>query len=132
MRPLGYCMLPVMTGALFAMLQGYPALAWLTVGFPLAAVCASIWTWHAIRSRVCEVVLYEDRVAALSEFEAAEPPTAAQWKWVIDLRVSPQHADLTLGLSSIRLNRADWSEWEELVSALHWALHLHKDGPTGA
>jgi hypothetical protein len=119
--------MPIMVGALFSMLQGYPALSWLTVGFPLAASCATLWTWHSIRSTITEVIIADDRVATLSLFEAADPVSSFQWKWAIDLRVAPDHAELTLGLSTIRLHRRDWPEWTPLLEALHSAYQLQSE-----
>lgn len=130
-RPLGFCMLPVMTGALFSMLQGYQALSWLTIGFPLAAACASAWTWHAIRSEICEVHIAEGRVAVRSLFDAAEPLTDLRWKWLIDLRTAPDQVQITLGLSIIQLNRQDWPQWEELLGSLHWAVHSQPENAPG-
>ena len=43
-RPLGICMLPIMIGALVTVLQGFPALTYLTVGFPAALVVSMLWT----------------------------------------------------------------------------------------
>lgn len=109
------------------MLQGYPALSWLTIGFPLAATCATAWTWHSIRSTVVEVVVAQDRVAALSLFEAAEPVSGIRWKWAIDMRVAPDHVLLTIGLSPFRLNRHEWPEWSALLEALHSAYQLQSE-----
>ena len=109
------------------MLQGFVALPWLTIGFPLATALALAWTWHAIRSRICEITVVGDRICARSEFDAAEPVSAVRWKWALDIQIGSRHADLTLGLSPIRLYREEWPEWEELVASLHWA-HLQQPG----
>ena len=117
-KPLGFCMLPVMTGALVAMLQGYYALPYVTIGFAVAAACASAWTWVHIRSDVCEIHVHEGSVAVRSMLEAGVPTSSLDWKRVIDLESSPGHADVTLGLSSMRLDQEDWPEWIPMIEAL--------------
>lgn len=120
-RPLGFCMLPVMIGALVTMLQGYWALPWLTVGFPIASACALAWTWIRIRHDVCEITISDGRVSARSVFEAAEPVSPANWKWLIDLHDHGDYARATIGLSSIRLDRDEWPRWHAMIPALDYA-----------
>lgn len=118
MQPLGFCMLPVMIGALVSMLQGYAALPYLTVGFPIAIVCATTWTWVRIRGEICEVHIHEDSVAVRSLFDAALPSTDLEWKRVINVESASRHADVTLGLSSIRFEQERWPEWVHMMHSI--------------
>lgn len=114
-------MLPIMIGALFSMLQGYAALPWLTVGFPIAALAALTWTWLQIRGQVCEVTITQGSVAVRSLFEAASPVSDPEWKLIIDVSDHGDHALITIGLASIRLNREDWPLWHTMLPILDYA-----------
>jgi hypothetical protein len=120
-RPLGFCMLPVMLGALVSMLQGFDALPYLTVGFPIAGACATAWTWIKVRGDVCEIHIHDNSVAVRSMMDAALPASNLNWKRLIHLESEGSHADLTLGLSSLRLSQSDWPEWTHILSALRHA-----------
>lgn len=120
-QPLGFCMLPVMIGALVSMLQGYAALPYLTVGFPIAIVCATAWTWVRIRGEICEVHIHDDSVAVRSLFDAALPASDLNWKRIINVESGAGHADVTLGLSSIRLDQDRWPEWVHMMQAIRMA-----------
>ncbi len=117
-RPIGFCMLPVMISALVSMLQGYAALPFLTIGFPIAAGCALVWTWIRIRGEMCEVHIHGGSVAFRSLFEAALPTSKLNWKRVIHAELEGSHADVTLGLSTYRFDQANWPEWTTVVRAL--------------
>lgn len=120
-RPLGFCMLPVMIGALFSMLQGFAALPYLTLGFPIALCCATAWTWLHVRRLICEIHIYEGSVAVRTLHEAAHPPTDVEWKRILAVTTKAGHADITLGLASIRLDQDSWPEWLTVVDALRHA-----------
>lgn len=117
-QPLGFCMLPVMIGALVSMLQGYAALPYLTVGFPIAIVCATTWTWIRIRGEACEVHIHGNSVAVRSLFEAALPSSELDWKRVINVESASGHVDVTLGLSSIRFEQEHWPEWMHMIQSI--------------
>lgn len=114
-------MIPVMIGALVSMLQGFDALPYLTVGFPVAATCATIWTWVRVRGEVCEIHVHDDSVSIRSLFDAALPATPLEWKRVIDVERQPHMATVTIGLSSFRITQQDWPEWTHVVRALQQA-----------
>jgi hypothetical protein len=120
-RPLGFCMLPVMIGALFSMLQGFAALPYLTLGFPIALCCAAAWTWLYVRRQICEIHIYDDSVAVRTLHEAAQPPSDIEWKRILTVTTKAGHADITLGLASIRLDQGVWPEWLTVMDALHHA-----------
>lgn len=120
-RPLGFCMLPVMIGALVSMLQGFAALPFLTIGAPIAAICALAWTWIQIRGEACEIHIHDDSVAIRSLFDAALPSTRLEWKRVIHVEVDGTRADVTHGLSSLRIEQKSWPEWTDIVKALRRA-----------
>ena len=114
-------MLPVMIGALFSMLQGFAALPYLTLGFPIALCCAMAWTWLHVRRLICEVHIYEDSVAIRTLHEAAHSPSEVEWKHILAITTKAGHADITLGLASIQLDQDMWPEWHTMVEALRHA-----------
>ncbi|MGB1050191.1 MAG: hypothetical protein ACPG3U_10975 [Rhodothermales bacterium] len=114
-------MIPVMIGALVTMLQGFDALPFLTIGFPVAASCALIWTWISVRGAVCEIHIHEESVAVRSLFDAALPSGQLEWKRIIDVELDGKSASITLGLSSIRLHQKDWLEWPLILRSLESA-----------
>lgn len=123
-RPLGFCMLPVMIGALFSMLQGFAALPYLTLGFPIALCCAAGWTWLHVRRLICEIHIYDDSVAVRTLHEAAHPASDIEWKRILAITTKAGHADITLGLTSIRLDQDVWPEWFTVVEALRHAKNI--------
>lgn len=114
-------MIPVMIGALVSMLQGYAALPYLTIGFPVAALAATLWTWVRVRGELCEIHIHEESVAVRSLFEAALPASELEWKRIIDVDHEGRSATITLGLSSYRLEQADWPEWTIILRSLETA-----------
>jgi hypothetical protein len=124
-RPLGFCMIPVMIGALFSMLQGFVALPYLTVGFPIAAASAMIWTWIRVRSVICEIHIHEESVAVRSLFDAALPSTDLEWKRIIDVDQQGRSASVTIGLSSFRIQQGEWPEWPIILRSLGTARQFH-------
>lgn len=111
-------MLPVMLGALVSMLQGFAALHYLTIGFPIAITCAMGWTWIKVRGDICEIHIHDESVAIRSLMDAALPSSELQWKRLLHVEAESSHADLTLGLSTIRLTQSDWPEWTHILRAL--------------
>ena len=111
-------MIPVMIGALVSMLQGYAALPFLTVGFPVAAASALIWTWIRVRGVICEIHIHEESVAVRSLFDAALPSSDLEWKRIIDVDQEGLSASLTVGLSSFRIEQGDWPEWTLILRSL--------------
>ncbi|NQV73548.1 hypothetical protein HQ496_10525 [bacterium] len=126
-KPLGITMLPVMIGTLVAMLQGFPVLSVLYIGFPIALLLAFFWTWVRLRSDICEILIFEHKIALRSIFSAAHPIEDLQWKLLIDLRGGIDSALLTVGLEQFTLNMSDWPEWSRLTEHLQSTL-LHTLG----
>jgi len=118
-RPIGFCMLPVMIAALITMLQGYPALHFVTVGFPIAAAVALAWTWIQVRSVVVEIHIQGPHVAFRTLFDAATPPSVSSWHHIINVEQEPERTIVTLGLDSTVLYPEEWADWTEVVAALH-------------
>jgi len=108
-------MLPVMIGTLVAMLQGYSVLWVLYLGFPLALVVASFWTWLQLRNSICEILISEDKMAFRSVFDVAEPSRGQEWKLLLDMHPSSSGFTVTVGLEQFDLVSSDWPEWPELV-----------------
>jgi hypothetical protein len=121
-RPLGNTMLPVMIGTLVAMLQGYSVVSVLYIGFPVALLVASFWTWIRLRSAVCEILISDGMIALKSVYDAAEPSRGQQWKLLIDMHTIPSGLSVTVGLEQFELKASEWPNWSELLDHLESAL----------
>ena len=117
MRPFSVCVLPVMIGALIAVLQGYPALAFLTVGLPMAFAVASLWTLFRMQAVVAEVLVRPGEAAVRTIWECARG-RSPQWAPLYELRDDPDTLTLALGDTTYELDRAAWPEADTLLQAL--------------
>jgi len=115
-KPVGICMLPVMMGALVGMLQGYPVLGFLYFGFPISLLVASGWSWIQVRNIICEVHIHDGVVAIRSQWEAADLPSALNWRRLIDSSEIESGLRITLGLEEYSLHRQEWDRWSALSS----------------
>lgn len=116
-RPLGVCMLPIMIGASVTVLQGLPALTYLTVGFPVAVVVAVAWTLFRMQATVAEIFVRPGAAAVRSVWESlrARP---LRWVPIFELRAAPTTITLALGDTTYELDRAAWPEAEVLLDTL--------------
>ncbi|GIV59702.1 hypothetical protein GQ464_003255 [Rhodocaloribacter litoris] len=119
-RPLGACVLPVMVGALLAVLQEAPALAYLTRGFPAALAVAMLWTHFRLRALPAEVQVVPGAAAVRTVWACArnEPPA---WFRILDLRLTPDALQVTLGYTPYTLPFDRWPEHDDLLAALQEA-----------
>jgi hypothetical protein len=111
-------MLPVMIGALVAMLEGLPALNFLFVGSPAAISTAAAWTWIRIRDDIVEVCisLDLDGVAVLSRHDASEPRHPQTWKRLFDIEVDRENrVILTVGHEEFRIDADRFPDVDRLV-----------------
>jgi hypothetical protein len=122
-RPLGIAMLPIMIGTLVAMLEGFPVLSVLYVGFPIALAVSFLWTWLRLRGQICEILISNEKVAFRSIFATSEPSEGPNWKLLIDIRQKPSGISATVGLEEFVLDAVDWSNWITLVNHLKSAHH---------
>jgi len=122
-RPLSMTMLPVMIGTLVAMLQGISVLSVLYIGFPVAALLAFGWTWIQLRTKVCEILVSDQKIAMRSVFSAAVPTEKHHWKLLIDMRRNGKGVTITVGLEEFNLEPEDWPMWQDLIGQLDEALH---------
>ena len=120
-KPIGFCMLPVMIGALVTMLQGFYALGFLLYGFPIASVVALGWTWIRVRSQIVEIHFDRDLVGVRSLMDAALPASPLILKRLIDVDADQRPAWITLGLDHYQLHPSLWPEWNMIQHALHSA-----------
>ena len=119
-RPIGVCMLPVMIGALVAVLQGFPVLSYLLIGFPGAIAVAMLWTHYRMRTTLAEIRVRPDAAALRTVWECArrEPPA---WRRVLDLRTTRSTIEATIGRGTYVLRTARWPEHDALLEALRHA-----------
>lgn len=108
-----------------SMLEGNPVLSFLFVGFPIALVIASIWTWIRVRGIVCEIHVSGSKIALRSVHEAAAPTENLIWHYPLDVQSKLSGATITLGLEEYSLVKSDWSEWNELLQYVHFAVQSH-------
>ncbi|NNF03131.1 MAG: hypothetical protein HKN17_01590 [Rhodothermales bacterium] len=117
-RPIGICMLPVMIGALVAMLEGLPALRYLTIGSPIAIGVASVWTWIRVRDDVVEVCISTEKqgVSVLSRHDAASPRRPEAWTRLFNVETSDDgRVFLTAGHEEFRLEAHRFPDMDELL-----------------
>ncbi|GIV61146.1 MAG: hypothetical protein KatS3mg044_0012 [Rhodothermaceae bacterium] len=119
-RPIGACMLPVMIGALLAVLEGAAALPWLVAGFPAALVTAMLWTHLRLRTTPAEVQVVPGGAALRSVWECARDLPARTAR-ILDLRTTPDALLVTLDYTSYALPYRAWPDHEALLSALQEA-----------
>lgn len=120
-RPLAACMLPVMVGALVAVLQGAPALRYLTVGFPLAATAALLWTAYATLTSVAEVCVQPRAVALRTVWDCARH-RPRRWEPLLELRIAAEAVQLAVPDTPYVLHQANWPAFAHLADALEYAF----------
>ena len=120
-RPLAMCVLPLMIAALIAVLQGFPALVYLTVGFPIALLLASVWTVYQMMATTVEILVRPGFAAIRSLWEVVFQRRAVTWLPILDLRTNPTHLILGLGDASYILERKQWPNADALLDTLRAA-----------
>ena len=127
-RPLAVCVLPVMIAGLVAVLQGYPALAYLTIGFPAALATAVAWTFFRMHATAAEVHVRPGQAVVRTVWEClrARP---LRWMPIYELRAAEATLTLALGDSTYELDRKAWPEADTLLDALKTARSIGATGP---
>lgn len=121
-HPLAVCMLPVMIGALIAVLEGYPVLPFLTVGFPLAMILAMTWTVFQVFGTIAEVHVRPGAAAVRTVSEVLRSPSPSlMWKPIYELRKASSMIVVALGDATYELPRRQWPETDTLLDALRAA-----------
>ncbi len=128
-RPIAFCMLPVMIGALIAILEGFPGLPFLTIGFPLALICASVWAWFRIQVTPAALYIREGAASLQTVWESLRSPSKRQWLPIFELRRGPSFVTLALGDATYYLEHDDWPDLEALLNALHEARSTYHGRP---
>ena len=116
-RPLGVCMVPIMIGSLVTVLQGLPALTYLTVGFPAALLLAVLWTLFQMQATVVEIFVRPGAAAVRTVWESlrARP---LRWMPIFELREASTTLTLALGDTTYELDRAAWPDADALLDTL--------------
>jgi hypothetical protein len=120
-RPLTLCMLPLMIAALVTVLQGFPALAYLTIGFPIVLVLALAWTVYRLMTTPAAVFVRTGFAAVRSVWDHLFRKPTWTWLRIFDLRVSRTSLIAGLGDASYVFDRDDWPDPEALLDALRAA-----------
>ena len=120
MRPLAVCMLPVMLGGLMTVLQGFPALAYLIAGFPVAIIVAVGWTFFRMHALIAEVHVRPGEAAVRTVWEILRN-RPLRWAPIYELRTGKSSLTLAVGDAAYELNRAAWPEADTLLDALRSA-----------
>lgn len=121
-RPFTVCILPIMIGALLTVLQGYPALLYLVVGFPLAVLVAAIWTLFRMQATVAEIHVRPGAAAIRSIWDCVHNH-ALRWVPIFEIRASEYNLTVALGDSTYELDRASWPDAEAVLASLQQARH---------
>ncbi len=119
-RPLAVCMLPLMIGGLVTVLQGYPALAYLIVGFPAALILAIGWTFFRMHATVAEIRVRPGQAAVQTVWGVLRrrPPA---WAPIYEIRAAASTLTFGLGDTAYELDRPAWPEADALLEALKTA-----------
>ena len=127
-RPLAVCMLPVMVGGLVKVLQGYPALVYLIIGFPAALIVAAAWTFFRMHALIAEVHVRPGEAAVRTVWESlrARP---LRWTPIYELRAAQSSLTIALGDAAYELDRAAWPEADTLLDVLRSARALGAPHP---
>lgn len=120
-RPLTLCLLPLMIAALIAVLQGFPALLYLTIGFPAALLAASAWTVYQMMTTTAAVLVRPGFAAMQSVWDVVLRKRTMTWLPILDLRTNPTHLILGLGDASYVLDRTEWPNADALLDTLRTA-----------
>lgn len=123
--PFGACMLPVMIGALVAMLQAGDPLPFLIFGFPAALAVAWFWTVQRLKAAIVEIEFHGSFVALRSAWEVATGHAAGIGSAVLDVRQSNVGLVVTAGLDSFDLDRLQFERFDELTRHFEEARMLH-------
>ena len=116
-------MLPVMIGALIAMLEGLPALGFLYRGAPIAMIVAGIWTWIRVRDRVVEICVAPEGITVLSLNDAAYPRRHPGWMRLFNVEEEDDRVVLTVGHEEFRFNPALFDRSEALLADCRAVLY---------
>jgi hypothetical protein len=114
-------MLPVMIAALLAVLQGFPALTYLTIGFPVAIVVAVLWTVFRMQATVAEILVRPGAAAVVTVWQVTGTPRPPAWKPIYEIRTHAKEFSFGLGDASYEMDRSHWSDADALIHALRAA-----------
>lgn len=122
-RPLAFCMLPVMIGALIAILEGFSGLPFLTLGFPLALLMATAWTWYRVHATLAAISIRAGEASVHTVWETLRDPSPhalmqQDWLPIFEIRKGPSFLSVALGDATYTLERRDWPELDQLLDAL--------------
>jgi hypothetical protein len=120
-RPLTMCMLPLMIAALISVLQGFPVLQYLTIGFPLAIVIASLWTIFRMQASVAEIHVRPGSAAVVTVWRAVDAAPVLSWKPIYEIRTHAKEFSFGLGDASYELDRSDRPDADSLIHTLRQA-----------
>lgn len=119
-RPFTLCVLPVMIAALMDVLQGFPALIYLTTGLPGAALVAAAWTLFRLQATPAEICVLPGSASVRTIWECVRA-RPRRWLPILDLRITAATLTVGLGDAAYELNRETWPEAEALLEALRVA-----------
>jgi hypothetical protein len=115
--PLSFTFLLLMLVGTASVLLGEDPLPWLTWAAPLAAVLASAFTLHRLRSAPAELLLVGDHAAVRSVWDVATNRPAYPETLIPPKRVR-DGLDVGVGRDVLTLTRAEWPELERIHATL--------------
>lgn len=124
-RPLAAAMIPAMIVALVVVLQAGDVLQFIRWSFPIAMLVAAVWTSYRLRTVTVEIVVSPRGARALTAYEVLKRRKDLGMQRVFDIRRADAFVEVTIGLSLVRLQRADWSELTELLESLEAARQFY-------
>lgn len=122
-RPLAICILPIMIVTLVEVLRGQQILGYVYFGVPIAFALASGWTAYRIRTVPAELVLSGPFAEVRTVTDALRKPPSRPWRIVLDARFSDHQMTVAIGESVYELVRAEWPDWNQVVTAVRRARY---------
>lgn len=130
-RPIGFCMLPVMIITTVEMLRTNPVLPYLIWGAPAALIIASVWTRFQLGYTIAEVRVRSGRAALRSvhDYLRGIPP---EWKFIHNVRKDSFGVVVSVGWTTHTLRNDSWPEHRALHDSLQQAQRSHRESVRSA
>lgn len=121
-RPVAACVVPVMIAATVAVLQWTSAWPFFSVGLPIALGIASLWTHFDLHRKPAVLHLRPGQAAIQSVYDVMRD-RSPDWRPLLDARLSHSKVNLTLGLSTLTIERSTWPEFDAVEDAVRDMRH---------
>ena len=120
-RPLAFCMLPLMIFASLNVLTGVDPFSLLLWSVPGAYLLATAWTFYTLQGTLAEIILHEGAAAVRTVWEVASKKKDLRWWYILGVKANGSGLLVTVGHTVYDLQADDWPSLSDLRSALEEA-----------